>query len=72
MASKPKNKVPCEVSKHDALLKMLHSNSGTTLAQMQRLTGWQPNSVRGFLSGTVKKKLGLKLTSKKGKNGERR
>jgi hypothetical protein len=54
------------------LLKLLRSNKGTTLAQMQKATGWQPNSVRGFLSGTVKKRLRLPLKSEEGKNGERR
>lgn len=61
-----------KVSKNNALLKLLHSNNGTTLAQMQKASGWQPHSVRGFLSGTVKKKLGLKLVSNEGKSGGRR
>jgi hypothetical protein len=37
---------------------------------MMQATGWQPHSVRGFLTSVVRKKLGLTLTSDK-RNGER-
>jgi hypothetical protein len=43
-----------------------------SLEELQSVTGWQPHSVRGFLAGTVKKKLGLKLTSEKTGDGSRR
>jgi hypothetical protein len=32
---------------------------------MMEISGWQQHSVRGFLAGTIKKKLGLALTSSK-------
>jgi hypothetical protein len=70
MATKPTTNV--KISKHDALLKLLRSNSGATISQLQRATGWQPHSIRGFMSGTVKKRLGLAVTSKVSKSGERR
>ncbi len=56
----------------DLVVKKLRGAKGMTLAQLCELTGWQAHSVRGFLSGTVRKKLGLNLTSEAGKDGVRR
>jgi hypothetical protein len=46
-------------TKADVVLKKLRLAKGATLHQLIEATGWQAHSVRGFLSGTVKKKLGL-------------
>jgi uncharacterized protein DUF3489 len=60
------------LSKHNQILNLLRRKQSASLEEMQTAAGWQPHSVRGFLSGTVKKRLGLKLQSSKAKDGERR
>ena len=46
-------------SKAEAVIALLRRAKGTTLDDMIRATGWQSHTVRGFLSATVGKKLGL-------------
>jgi hypothetical protein len=61
-----------KVTKSDSVLKLLRSSKGTTVAAMMEATGWQAHSVRGFLSGTVRKKMELAIASETGKDGVRR
>jgi hypothetical protein len=50
-------------TKHARIITMLRTPSGTTIVAIMTATGWQQHSVRGFLAGVVRKKLGLNLVS---------
>ena len=58
-------------SKTAQILDLLKRPGGATREALMKATGWQPHSVRGFLSGTVGKKMGLTVASTKGEGGER-
>ena len=56
-------------SKKAHIITMLRVPGGATIEAMARAAKWQPHSVRGFLAGVVRKKLGLTLVSADGENG---
>jgi hypothetical protein len=58
-------------SKTATILELLKRPGGVTAKELLKATGWQPHSLRGFLSGTVGKKMGMTVTSTKGEDGER-
>jgi hypothetical protein len=60
-----------EGSKAAKVLDLLKRSGGVTLKELMKATGWQPHSIRGYLSGTVRKKMKLRVASAKGADGER-
>jgi hypothetical protein len=56
-------------TKHARILAMLRTPAGATIVAMMTATEWQQHSVRGFLAGVVRKKLGLNLISEQTDKG---
>ncbi len=58
-------------SKAAKIIDLLKRPNGATLAEIMKATNWQAHSVRGFISGSLGKKMGLTVVSAKRENGER-
>jgi hypothetical protein len=58
-------------TKKAKVLALLKRPQGATSAELRQATGWQAHSVRGFLSGTLHKQMGLQVQSGKRPDGER-
>src|SRR6267142_1102535 len=56
-------------TKHARIIAMLRTPAGATIAAIVTVTEWQQHSVRGFLAGVVRKKLGLNLVSEQTDKG---
>ena len=61
-----------EGSKASVIVELLIRKDGATLKELMDATGWQAHSVRGFLSGTIRKKMALNVDSAKREDGQRR
>ena len=47
------------------MLQLMRAKQGASLEQLSKATGWQHHSVRGAISGVIKKKLGLTVVSER-------
>src|SRR5712671_3761490 len=68
--SKTARKRAASHNKTERVIALLERPEGATLKAIMRATGWPTHSVRGFISGQLKKKMGLKVRSLK-REGER-
>lgn len=53
-------------TKQSMLIGLLKRKRGATINELSEATGWLPHSVRGAISGTLKKKLGLDVITEDG------
>lgn len=70
--TRPKSSSQGSSTRSATLLRLLSGKSGASLEELQTATSWQAHSVRGFLSGTVRRKMGLELISEPDRSGTRR
>ena len=61
----PKARPPREGTKQATLIAMLRAPGGANLGEIVAATGWLSHTARGAMSGALKKKLGLTITSEK-------
>ena len=60
------------VTKSEQIIGLMKRANGASVAEMAKATGWQEHSVRGFMSGTLKKKLGLEIVGGRVSDKDRR
>ena len=60
------------ITKATKIIGLLRRNTGATIADIAKATGWQRHSVHGFMSGTLRKKRGFQIISTKEGTKDRR
>lgn len=72
----PRKKAPIVLeppsSKQDRLITLMKQGKGSTITEMMETTGWQAHSIRGVISGVLKKRLSLNVISELTSDGTRR
>lgn len=66
-----KASIPREFSKKAIVLDLLRRKDGATLAEIAKATEWEHHSIRGFISGTIARRMGLVVESARNAQGER-
>lgn len=72
MQSKPQRTPSRSLSKSEIILQALKRKRGASLDELCTITGWQTHSIRGHISGTLRKKKKLNISSDLTKSGIRR
>ena len=73
MANKAKSsRKPADISKSAQIINLLKRPNGASIPELVKVTTWQAHSVRGFMSGTLKTKRGLLITSEQTEGKDRR
>jgi hypothetical protein len=57
--------MPAKLNKTELMVQLLTRPQGASVEAMSEATGWLPHSVRGFMAGSLKKKLGMTVSSEK-------
>ena len=67
-----KSRKPADISKSAQIVNLLKRPNGASIPELVKVTTWQAHSVRGFMSGTLKTKRGLPITSEQTEGKDRR
>lgn len=70
-ANAPKSTAEPKITRGDALIALMRSPEGASAADLAAAVGWQVHSVRGFISGNLKKRADLEVITLKGDDGTR-